>query len=263
MSIIDIDRRRCNRDRLCVMDCPAHIIRMGADGYPEIAPGAEMACLECGHCLAVCPCDALTLRGLNGAACPPDEADRMEFGKLAGLVRSRRSVRAFKKEPVDGRTLDKLFEAVRWAPSGGNQQPVQWLVIETPDALKEASALVVDWARGIPQLKEMAAAADAGHDIVLRGAPCLAVAYAKPGYGSTPADCVIAVTTLELLATSLGLGACWAGFFMMACGSGSEGLEKLLALPEGCRVFGALMLGYPRYGYSRVPPRKPSSVKRI
>lgn len=49
------------------------------------------------------------------------------------LVRSRRSVRHFRPDPVPEALLDELLEAARWAPSGFNLQPTHFVVVTDPD----------------------------------------------------------------------------------------------------------------------------------
>jgi nitroreductase len=49
------------------------------------------------------------------------------------MVRSRRSTRHFRPDPVPPALLDKLLEAARWAPSGFNLQPTHFVVVTDPD----------------------------------------------------------------------------------------------------------------------------------
>jgi nitroreductase/NAD-dependent dihydropyrimidine dehydrogenase PreA subunit len=263
MSFITINRKSCKKDDLCIQECPAGIIVRGAEGFPEPDPEAIENCIQCGHCQAVCPCDALTLRDISPKDRPLVLKGPLDWEIMQGLIRSRRSVRKYKKAPIAPELLDKLFDVVRWAPTGGNSQLVKWLLVEKPETRKKISEHVANWARGNENLSFLSSAWEAGHDLILRDAPCLAIAYAGNEYGSTSADCVIATTTLELAASSQGLGACWAGFFMMACAAGYAHLLDLLQLPENNKVHAALMLGYPQYRFSRIPDRKPINIKRI
>jgi len=48
------------------------------------------------------------------------------------LVRSRRSTRHFRPDPVPPVILDELLEAARWAPSGFNLQPTHFVVVTDP-----------------------------------------------------------------------------------------------------------------------------------
>ena len=52
------------------------------------------------------------------------------------LVRTRRSTRHFRPDPVPPELLDELLEAARWAPSGFNLQPTHFVVVTDP-AVKE------------------------------------------------------------------------------------------------------------------------------
>jgi ferredoxin len=61
MSLIQIDENKCLKDGLCVDDCPVMIIHQkDKESCPEMAPGGEAVCIECGHCVAVCSQGALT-----------------------------------------------------------------------------------------------------------------------------------------------------------------------------------------------------------
>lgn len=53
------------------------------------------------------------------------------------LVRTRRSTRNFKPDPVPDALLDELLEAARWAPSGFNLQPTHFVVVTDPDVKKK------------------------------------------------------------------------------------------------------------------------------
>ena len=65
-------------------------------------------------------------------------------------------------------------------------------------------------------------------------------------------DCATAAAYLELILPSLGLGSCWAGMLLEACAHGSPaGLD----LPEGHKLYAALMVGTPAVSYRRIPFR--------
>ena len=72
-------------------------------------------------------------------------------------------------------------------------------------------------------------------------------------------DCAIALSYFDLAAKTAGLGCCWAGFFYMSAGSYPD-MIKAVALPEGFMPYGALMVGYPKYKYTRIPARKPARI---
>lgn len=66
-------------------------------------------------------------------------------------------------------------------------------------------------------------------------------------------DCVFALAHLDLAAHSFGLGTCWAGILMSGA-TAYQPLAKALALLPGHRLYGAVMLGYPKFRYHRIPP---------
>ena len=82
------------------------------------------------------------------------------------------------------------------------------------------------------------------------GAPVLMM----PLIAARSTDCASALSYLELYAHAKGLGTCWAGYFTVASNH-HEPLTKALMLPAGHKCFGAVMLGYPRYRYYRIPKR--------
>jgi len=101
-----------------------------------------------------------------------------------------------------------------------------------------------------------------GRDMVLRGAPHVAIAHA-PANGNMlkpTEDCAIAISYLELAAHAHGIGACWSGF--LANGANDyQPLVEALGLPEDHKVYGALMLGYPKFRYRRIPLREPAKIE--
>jgi len=185
------------------------------------------------------------------------------------LLKSRRSVRVYKEEPVPRETLARLIDIARYAPSGHNAQPVQWLVIVDPKEVQRLSGLVVDAMRSA--IKESPELADIfpidvivtmqkrGEDPIMRHAPHAIVAHAPRDAITAQQDGLIALTYLELAAYSLGVGACWAGFVHFAAMFYSP-MREALRLPEGHHCLGAMMIGYPKHRLVRIPIRNEPKV---
>ncbi len=98
-----------------------------------------------------------------------------------------------------------------------------------------------------------------GNDVILRGAPALIVAHAEKDNRMAPASCTIALTYLELAATGMGLGCCWAGYFNSAASTYGP-MKEALALSDGHQPFGAMMVGYPKFQYKRLPQRRAAKI---
>jgi nitroreductase len=202
--------------------------------------------------------------------CPPVQPRlKLSEEQTEHFLRSRRSIRTYKKRAVEQARLERLIRLARYAPSGRNTQGVEWLVLGQASEIRRIAEYVAGWMRWtLDNHPETAAAMhldktlanwERGVDIIFRGAPAVIVAHAQEGNFSAPTSCTIALTYLELAATGLGLGGCWAGYFMKAANQYPP-LFQALALPEGHRCHGAMMVGYPKLQYHRLPLRNAPAI---
>ena len=100
MTIL-VDHERCNRCGVCSDVCTAAIINTRTEGVPSIDDASADACIECGHCEAFCPSQALilNLRPHERVAIPRG-AGSVAASALDLYVQKRRSVRKFTSTPV-------------------------------------------------------------------------------------------------------------------------------------------------------------------
>lgn len=266
MSQLLIDREKCQKDGICVAECPLGIIALEeTEGFPAYLPDSQEFCVACGHCVAVCPHGALSLTGMPSGDCHPLQKELLPTPEqVQQFLTSRRSIRVYRDKPVDRETLQKIINVASYAPSGHNSQPVHWLVLQEREKVQQLAALVVDWMRYM--IKEMPAQAEPlhldrvvaawekGEDKVTRQAPHIVLAHGQGDNMMAPTACTIAMTYLELAAYGFGLGACWAGYFNAAA-SFYPPMQEALELPAGHKCFGAMMLGYPKLKYHRIPLR--------
>jgi len=266
MSFLTVDQDKCKRDRVCAAECPLKLIEFnGPDSFPAAVNEAEEFCVSCGHCVSVCPNDAISVNTVNAVDCLPLNSDMLpKADQIEYFLKSRRSIRSFKDKIVDRSILEKLIDIASYAPSGHNIQPVHWLVIEDKNEVRRIAGLVVDWMHYvIENMPELAAfmhmeaicsAWDQGSDRICRDAPHIIIAHAPEAMTVSQGSCTIALNYLELAAYSMGIGACWAGYVGAAAGIFPPLMQEL-ALPEGHKAFGAMMIGYPKYRYHKIPPR--------
>jgi nitroreductase len=188
--------------------------------------------------------------------------------ELARLLRARRMVRAFTDEPVPDELLDRLLDATRRAPSAGNTQPWELLVL-TGDGVGRY------WAATMPD----PVARERFRWQGLLRAPVLVVPYVRPeayveryaeddkaatglgdGVDAWPVpywwvDGGAAVQNLLLACTAAGLGACLFGQF-----EHEAAVREAFGVPADRRAVGTVALGWPapdEPGRSAVRPRRP------
>jgi len=271
MSLFTVDMEKCSKCGRCAAECPIKIISFSKeDPEPKAVEALVPFCINCGHCVAVCPDAALTHQNLSPDQClAVDEELLLDEKQTEHFIRSRRSIRTYKKDPVEKEKIEKLLDISHYAPSGHNMQPVQWSVIYDKEELHRLTGIVVDWMRYmVKEQPQMAAAMhleliigawDAGVDTVCRDAPHVVLNYGHKMNPTAPAACTIAMATLELAAPSLGLGTCWAGYFQVAA-QHFPPMREALGLGDGQVCYSAMMLGYPKYKYYRMPTRNNLAV---
>jgi nitroreductase/NAD-dependent dihydropyrimidine dehydrogenase PreA subunit len=266
MEQVTINKELCNQDGICIRECPARVLIMDEqEEFPVPIPEFKEYCIRCGHCVAVCPKGALRLDWLEPENCPsinkslvvtPEQAEQFLMG--------RRSIRTFKDKTVSREILEKLLEVACAAPSAKNKQPWYWTVVQDPKEVQKLAGLVVEWMEEFlvtsPEderaigYRRVVDAWKAGIDRVCRQAPHLIIVHAESDWAFGPEDSALALSLLDLYATTLGLGVCWGGFVYKTVNLYPP-LFKALGLPENHLAYGAAMVGYPKFQYQRIPVR--------
>jgi len=259
MPLIAIDETLCARDGICRDVCPIGCIELDASGLPVEARDAS--CIGCGHCVAACPHGALANSQVGGGFHPAPE-HLPDEDAVRGLLLARRSVRAYRKKPLERAAVERLLDTARRAPTASNSQNVHWIACTDPARVHAMAELSVGWLRASGYKPKLVELWEEGQDVVMRGAPAFVGAWAPADYSWGAVDCSIALTYLELHAASAGLGACWAGLLTAAAREGAA-LRELLGLGEGQVLHGGLMLGWPKFSYRLVPPRKAISLRWV
>ncbi len=266
MPSIIVDHQRCTKDHLCLQICPVGILGTGTDGFPTSERPDR--CVGCGHCMAVCPSDALALEGTPRTELAPIRPElKVAPEAVEQLLRARRSVRRYRKEPVPRELLERLIDTARMAPSGLNRQPIAWTIVSGPERLRRLSQLIIDWMDhtikndpGTAQFLDLATIVrDWPKRDPLRGAPHLVIARGNKQDPLTAGSGPLSMTYLELAAAAHGLGTCWAGYFQMAA-HGFAPLLSAVELPESEMVAGAMMVGYPAIECRAIPARRKATI---
>ena len=261
-----VDHNRCVRCDACVKDCPRHIIHRADnvnDGLPAILPRQEQNCLECQHCLAVCPTGAVSVFGLQ-----PHNSIELKAGTLPPasqmhtLLRARRSVRHYKDENVPPSQIDALLATLGNTPTGCNDRSLRFLVVSDRNMMERLRLLVIEALEQqmqrqaeIPAFLPVAVTAyrEHGVDELFRGAPHLLVVSATENASCPNEDINLALAYFELLAQSSGLGTTWCGYLKFAVDAAPELRTPLGLGPQ--TPFYAMLFGHPNVRYARTVQR--------
>jgi nitroreductase len=136
-------------------------------------------------------------------------------------IANRRSIRAYKNEPVPAESLERILEAARVAPTAANRQEFKFVVV-TDEGMRKALASACN---------NQTFVGDAG--------VVIAACATNPERRFHAVDVAIAVDHMTLAAHALGLGTCWIGAFS------EEKVKELLGIPEGVKVVCVLPVGVP------------------
>jgi len=139
-------------------------------------------------------------------------------------IKTRRSVRRFRKERVPPHLLKEILEAGRWAPSSRNSQPWRFIVIVDED------------------LKRKVANATTAGKFLAEAPLGIAVAVDTRATRHPAEDGAAATMNILLAAHALGLGACWIGSYGSLY---EEEVKKLLGIPREWALLSIIALGYP------------------
>ncbi|KXB07135.1 hypothetical protein AKJ51_01935 [candidate division MSBL1 archaeon SCGC-AAA382A20] len=154
---------------------------------------------------------------------------------ISEVIKKRRSVRSYKSDPIPEEDLRKILDAGRWAPSSGNTQPLEMVVIRKQKTKKK----LVKAARGQSFI------AQAPVVVVI----CANIPRTERKYGERGRnlyiiqDTAAATQNILLMAYELGYATCWIGSFI------DKEVEKIIEAPEKIRPLALIPIGKP----ARIP----------
>jgi len=151
------------------------------------------------------------------------------------LIQERESIRDYDpSHKVPQKTLERILNAGRLAPSATNRQPWKFIVVSSESVLAKVRACYAkDWFRSAP------------HILIVKGNRSAAWTRSYDGYNALETDLTIAMDHLILAAENEGVASCWIAAFDPAV------LRKALDLHQDEEVFAITPLGYPNPGFRK------------
>ncbi len=155
---------------------------------------------------------------------------QVNFMNVLDAIKGRRSIRAFERRDVSPEAVEELVDAARWAPSAGNIQPWEFIIIRKPETKRKL--VEAAWNQSFIEEAPVVIVVCADED------------SSSQGYGDRGKtlyclqDTAAAIQNVQLAAYSFGLGACWIGAF------NEERVREILGVPRGMRTVAIIPVGY-------------------
>ena len=175
-------------------------------------------------------------------------------------INKRRSIRSYEPKPIPRDIINTIIEAGNLAPSRGRMeegvilfQPWRFVVVEDPEFKnKLVQTTNPFWKQAMESIKEtlpetyensmkLYEVMDEPKDMVYYSAPVILFIIGPDSYA---VSCALACENIMLAAQSLGLGSCYVGFGSMI--KGNAEIVKALDLTDDERIYGPIVLGYPK-----------------
>ena len=245
----------------CVKDCAMGVLGM-QEGRPVVKDGRADACMDCQHCLVVCPEGAVTVNGVGPDDCRNlDEMPIPPTNEVANLLMTRRSIRQFVKADVPRGEIAELLEVLKYVPTGCNMRHLVFKVVDSSSTLASCRQRLMELL--VAKMDQLPARMQdivrdwqehPEHDVFFRGAPHLLIVYGDPKAVTPQVDCDAACAYFDVLAQTAGLGTTWFGFLTHIVDAVPEALD-VFGVPRGA-PFHAMLFGEPLVDYVRCVNRK-------
>lgn len=256
MKPVKINPELCVGCAKCVKDCVSEKLRI-VDGKAQFM---FERCIRCGHCYAICPTGAVEMTGYEGyEGEKPLSMTEFDSEKLLLAMKSRRTIRQFKKDIVSDEQIEKIIEAGRYCPTATNSQDFTFTVLKQklPEAEKEAVRFF-RWAqKTATPFSSYIKNATIDDNFFFKGAPVAIIVN-----GKSKTNACLASSYMELMAESMGLGVLYSGFFIAAAAFDRK-ISSMLKTEKSYKPIICLIIGYPDVDYQRIPPREKAKVKYL
>ncbi len=279
---ITIDQTTCEVCGLCSEVCPNKILSKNPLGGITFRQDRLPFCMKCGQCMAICPTTSIRIEGLSYSRDFFEIPEGASVGvSFFNMIASRRAIRNFRDQPVPKELLEKVVQAITFAPPGFTPIKTEIVVVQDTEIIRKALPHMIklydDLVRAmgnpigrffirrevgkekfntikrhlIPLLKSRLPELKKGEeDTLTRYAPAMIVFHASKNAENFEADVYVALTYGFLAAHALGLGGSAMDIIPPAIQHSPE-LRKMFSIPDGNQVVASMILGYPKYHYQR------------
>jgi nitroreductase len=171
--------------------------------------------------------------------------------EILKAIHTRRSVRVYESKKVSKNSIKTIVEAGNNAPSAMNSQPWRFVVVEDEALHKEMVKTAIPNAKKIleyvktsnpERYQQIMKRYEELEDPIYYSAPAIIFVIGSGIYADL--SCPLACENMMLAAFSLGLGSCWVQLGSLV--TDNEEIKKSLDLQEDEKIFGPIVIGYPK-----------------
>jgi nitroreductase len=184
--------------------------------------------------------------------------DGKNMNQTLETIKNRRSIRQYRPEQIKDEELKNILEAAIYAPTGHNDQPWHFTIIQNKDLIKEIN----DGAKKVMQTMEIEWISKLGamEDFnIFHRAPTVLIVSGRKDATTPLVDCAAAVQNMLLAAESMDIGSCWIGFARFFFVNPDN--MKKLEIPEDHEVHFGVALGYKVAKNPQAPERNQNVYK--
>ena len=252
---IKVNKDLCIGCELCKNDCPVNNIII--ENKKSVIKNQD--CLMCGHCVAICPKEAITMTGFDELPIELTNKPILDSDELLMAIKSRRSIRKFKDKEVSSEIVKQIIEAGRYTHSAKNSQDVSYIILDNKKRIYEEVA--VKFFRKIKPIANIAIKhskeVSIDDNFFFKNAPIAIMIVTKDKISGS-----LAASNMALMAESYGLGVLFSGYFSDVANN-SPKLKKLLSLKHRDHVITTLVIRYPDVKYRRTAQKETANVRYL
>ncbi len=294
--IVRINQDLCKACGICGRVCPRHIPVTIEDENKKmtmISHERINLCMQCGHCVAICPNRAIQVESLNEEEFVSVKTLDISENEFLSLLQQRRSVRRYKDKPVPREIINRIVDAAHSSPTGTGRRTTGIIVIDNPEILARFSELIFESYEGLAKnLKNPIARFFIKQKIgekrlrtlldfvmpgmqwyirwyregisneILRDCPALLLFHSPIFEPVGSENCLIAAFHAIMMARIMKIGTCFNDLIPPMCNKLLK-IRKLLGLSDKRAVHASITMGYSKYEFKRVVPRKLAEVRYL
>jgi nitroreductase len=174
------------------------------------------------------------------------------MNQIMEIIKNRRSVRQYSPKQIKDEELETILESAIYAPTGHNDQPWHFTVIQNTDLINEINdgakesmkEMEIEWISKLGSIEDFN---------IFHRAPTVLIVSGRKDATTPMVDCSAAVQNMLLVAESMDIGSCWIGFARFYF-INPENMKKL-EISQDYEVHFGVSLGYKVKENPKAPER--------